>query len=106
MQASQTSPAVEAAQQTALSGIGISEELSDCSCPAKFYNWYNQAMITRGDTLAAAIHLLCELGAAATQTRKGTTAQQPPGATGPVCKHNLPTIRWEEWTLTLINVDN
>jgi len=105
MPASQTNPAVEPAQQTALSGIGISEELSDCSCPAKFSNWYNQAMITRRDTLAAAIALLCELGAADAQTRNGTTAQQAPRATGPVFKHDLPNITMEDWEVTVNYVD-
>src|ERR1700747_879243 len=62
-------------------------------------------MITRRDTLAAAIGLLCELAAADAQTRNGTTAQQAPRATGPVFKHDLPNITMEEWEVTVSYVD-
>ena len=62
-------------------------------------------MITRRDTLAAAIALLCELGAANAQTRNGTTAQQAPRATGPVFKHDLPNITMEGWEVTVSYVD-
>ena len=54
-------------------------------------------MITRRDTLAAAIALLCELGGANAQTGNGTTAQQAPRAIGPVFKHDLPNITMEDW---------
>jgi len=62
-------------------------------------------MITRRDTLAAAIALLCELGTADAQTRNGTTAQQAPRATGPVFKHDLPNITMEDWEVTVNYVD-
>jgi quercetin dioxygenase-like cupin family protein len=62
-------------------------------------------MITRRDTLTAAIALLCELGAANAQTRNGTTAQQTPRATGPVFKHDLPNITMEDWEVTVSYVD-
>src|ERR1700731_2177788 len=62
-------------------------------------------MITRRDTLAAAIALLCELGAANAQTRNETTAQQTPRATGPVFKHDLPHITMEGWEETVPDAD-
>jgi quercetin dioxygenase-like cupin family protein len=62
-------------------------------------------MMTRRDTLVATFALLCELGAANAQTRNGTTAQQAPGATGPVFKHDLPNITMEDWELTVSYVD-
>jgi quercetin dioxygenase-like cupin family protein len=66
---------------------------------------YNQAMITRRDTLAAAIALLCELSAADAQTRNGTTAQQPQRGAGPVFKHDLPNLTMEDWEVTVSYVD-
>jgi quercetin dioxygenase-like cupin family protein len=62
-------------------------------------------MITRRDTLAAAIALLCELGATNAQTQNATTALQAPRAAGPVLKHDLPNITMEEWEVTVSYVD-
>lgn len=59
-------------------------------------------MITRRDTLAAAIALLCQLSTADAQTRNGITAQS---ATGPVFKHDLPNITMEDWEVTVSYVD-
>lgn len=62
-------------------------------------------MMTRRDTLAAAIALLCELGTANAQTGNGITAQQAPRATGPVFTHGLPNITMEDWEVTVSYVD-
>jgi len=59
-------------------------------------------MITRRDTLAAAIALLCQLSAADAQTRNGTAAQP---AAGPVFKRDLPNITMEDWEVTVSYVD-
>src|SRR5579872_2292302 len=61
-------------------------------------------MITRRDTLAGAIALLCELSAAHAQ-RNGTTPQQSQSRTGPVFKHDLPNITMEDWEVTVSYVD-
>ena len=62
-------------------------------------------MITRRDSLAAAIALLCELGTAHARTQNGTTAQQAPRATGPVFKRDLPNLTMEDWEVTVSYVD-
>lgn len=62
-------------------------------------------MMTRRDTLAAAIALLCELGTANAQTGNRTTAQQAPRATPPVFTHDLPNITMEDWEVTVSYVD-
>jgi len=59
-------------------------------------------MITRRDTLAAGIALLCQLSSADTQTRNGIAAQS---AAGPVFKHDLPNITMEDWEVTVSYVD-
>jgi len=61
-------------------------------------------MITRRGTLAAAIALLCELGANA-QTRNDATGQQPQRANAAVFKHDLPNITMEDWEVTVSYVD-
>jgi quercetin dioxygenase-like cupin family protein len=62
-------------------------------------------MITRRDTLAGAIALLCELGAARAQAQNGTTGQQSRSGAGPVFKHDLPNITMEDWEVTVSYVD-
>lgn len=61
-------------------------------------------MITRRDTLAGAIALLCEFGAAHAQTQNGKTGQSR-SAAGPVFKHDLPNITMEDWEVTVSYVD-
>lgn len=58
-------------------------------------------MITRRDTLAAAIALLCELASADAQAPNGTSPQQAPRPAGPVFKHDLPNITMEDWEVTV-----
>ena len=62
-------------------------------------------MITRRDTLAGAIALLCELGAAHAQAQNGTRGQQSTSGAGPVFKRDLPNITMEDWEVTVSNVD-
>jgi quercetin dioxygenase-like cupin family protein len=61
-------------------------------------------MITRRNTLAGAIALLCELGVAHAQTQSGT-AQQSRSGNGPVFKHDLPNLTMEDWEVTVSYVD-
>jgi len=58
-------------------------------------------MITRRDTLAAAIALLCEMASANAQASKESAAQEAPRAAGPVFKHDLPNITMEDWEVTV-----
>ncbi len=62
-------------------------------------------MITRRDTLAAAIALLCELGVADAGARNRPMAQQASGAGSPVFKHDLPNIAMQNWEVTVSYVD-
>src|SRR5207237_9635491 len=66
---------------------------------------YNRAMITRRDTLAGAIALLCELGAAHAQTSNATPGPQTQRGNGPVFKHDLPNLTMDDWEVTVSYVD-
>src|SRR5690348_16611670 len=61
-------------------------------------------MITRRNTLAGAIALLCELGVAHAQTQTGA-AQPSRSGNGPVFKHDLPNLTMEDWEVTVSYVD-
>ena len=62
-------------------------------------------MITRRDTLAGAIALLFEMGAAHAQAPSGSTGQPSRSAAGPIFKHELPNITMEDWEVTVSYVD-
>jgi quercetin dioxygenase-like cupin family protein len=62
-------------------------------------------MITRRETLAAAIALLCELRAAEAQTRTGASQGQSTAANGPIFKRELPNVTMEDWEVTVSYVD-
>jgi quercetin dioxygenase-like cupin family protein len=62
-------------------------------------------MITRRDTLAGAIALLCELGAAHAQTPNATSRPQSQRGNGPVFKHDLPNLTMDDWEVTVSYVD-
>lgn len=66
---------------------------------------YNQAMITRRDTLFGAVALLCELSAADAQTGTGTPVAPSPLGRGPIFKHDLPNITMDDWEVTVNYVD-
>lgn len=66
---------------------------------------YNRAMITRRDTLAGAIALLCQLGAAHAQPQNETTSPQSKPGADPIFKHDLPNISMEDWEVTVSYVD-
>ena len=61
-------------------------------------------MITRRDTLAGAVALLCELGIAHAQTQTAA-AQQSQSGNGPVFKHELPNLTMKDWEVTVSYVD-
>ena len=62
-------------------------------------------MITRRDTLAGAIALLCKFSAADAQTHNGTISRQSPAGNGPVFKHELPNLTMDDWEVTVSYVD-
>lgn len=62
-------------------------------------------MITRRETLAAAIALLCEMASANAQGPNAGAAQAAPRAAGPVFKHDLPNITMDDWEVTVSYVD-
>ena len=62
-------------------------------------------MITRRETLAGAIALLCELGAAHAQTRNAPTGQQSRPPAGPIFKRDLPNLTMDDWEVTVSYVD-
>lgn len=62
-------------------------------------------MITRRDTLVAAIALLSEMGAANANVRPGASQRQSPAANGPVFKHDLPNLTMDDWEVTVSYVD-
>jgi quercetin dioxygenase-like cupin family protein len=62
-------------------------------------------MITRRETLAAAIALLCEMASVNAQGPNAGAAQAAPRAAGPVFKHDLPNITMEDWEVTVNYVD-
>jgi quercetin dioxygenase-like cupin family protein len=64
---------------------------------------YNPHMITRRETLAGAVALLCELGAAHAQTRTGNTEQRQ--GRGPIFTHDLPNLTMDDWEVTVSYVD-
>lgn len=90
---------------------------------------YNRAImnITRRDTLAGAVALLCQMGAAEVQARTGAKTQSfdgtspesrsgaKSGALGPqgaeragadlVFKHDLPNLTMDDWEVTVSTVD-
>jgi quercetin dioxygenase-like cupin family protein len=62
-------------------------------------------MITRRETLAGAIALLCELGAAHAQTQAGAAGERGRAAAGPIFKHDLPDLTMSDWEVTVSYVD-
>ena len=58
-------------------------------------------MITRRETFAAAIALLCEMAIAKAEAPAGSAAQEAPRPAGPVFKHDLPNINMEDWEVTV-----
>jgi quercetin dioxygenase-like cupin family protein len=60
-------------------------------------------MMTRRDTLAAALAMLCECVAANAQTKNGITA--PQSGAGPIFKHDLPNVSMDGWEVTVSYVD-
>jgi quercetin dioxygenase-like cupin family protein len=61
-------------------------------------------MITRRDSLAGAIALLCDLAAASAKAQNDKGAQRSEG-TGLVFKHDLPNITMDDWEVTVSQVD-
>ena len=62
-------------------------------------------MITRRETLAAAIALLCEMASASAQAPNGSAPQRASRGAGPVFKHDLPNITMDDWEVTVNYVD-
>jgi len=62
-------------------------------------------MITRRETLAGAIALLCELGAAHAQTQAEAPGERGRAAAGPIFKHDLPDLTMDDWEVTVSYVD-
>jgi quercetin dioxygenase-like cupin family protein len=64
---------------------------------------YKQAMITRRETLFAALALLCEQAAAKAQDR----APNPPAPAGnrSIFEHDLPNLTMDDWQVTVSYVD-
>lgn len=58
-------------------------------------------MITRRETLAGALALLCELGAAHAQAGSETAAQPANPAIPLVFKHDLPNLTMDDWEVTV-----
>jgi quercetin dioxygenase-like cupin family protein len=62
-------------------------------------------MITRRETLAGAVALLCELGAAYAQSPKTSSDQPSRAPAGPIFKHDLPNLTMDDWEVTVSYVD-
>ncbi len=62
-------------------------------------------MITRRETLAGAIALLCELGAAHAQPQTGAPAERGRAGAGPIFKHDLPDLTMDDWEVTVSYVE-
>jgi len=60
-------------------------------------------MITRRETLLAALALLCEQAAAKAQDR--TTNPSAPAGNRPIFEHDLPNLTMDDWQVTVSYVD-
>lgn len=59
-------------------------------------------MITRRETIAGALALLCELAASSGTQAQGQTQQ---AGVSPVFKHDLPNLTMDDWEVTVSYVD-